>query len=208
MENQEAISKLTDLIHSPMLSQKNMEFAASLIQQHMTKKSLSDKQWYWVERLVEEAGAPVEAMPTADVGDFAGVIALFDFAKSKLKWPKITLETPDGVKVQLSVSGPSAKHPGTVNVTDGRPYGQNTWYGRVFTDGTYQKSGQSTDALVDFLKLLSLNPAQIAVAYGHSHGHCCFCNTKLTAPNSKAAGFGPVCADNWGLKAEWKEAAQ
>jgi hypothetical protein len=131
------------------------------------------------------------------------VIELFTKAKDKMKWPKVTITT-EGSTIQLSLAGAKAKKPGTITVTDGKPFGQNIWYGLVTAEGSWEKSYKATDEVGEILKKLSDNPAGFATEHGHTHGHCCFCAKKLTHPNSKAAGFGPVCADNWGLKSEWK----
>ena len=48
-----AIELLTMMLTS--LPKGQQVFAASLITQYHSKKKLSDKQWYWVERLVAKA---------------------------------------------------------------------------------------------------------------------------------------------------------
>lgn len=201
------IGPLTGLGHGSKLG-KSTSFANSLLSQH--KKSggkLSKSQWEWVKKLVRQASDKPAELEKESVGDFSGVIALFTKAKGKLKYPKITMYGENGETIQLSLAGAKAKKPGSINVTDGGSYGSNTWYGRVLTDGTWEKSSKANDDIGGVLKELSANPAAFATKYGHKHGSCCFCNKKLTQDNSVAAGFGPVCADNWGLSAEWKLAA-
>lgn len=41
--------------------------------------------------------------------------------------------------------------------------------------------------------------AEEAKAFGDSTHHCVFCYRSLTTKESKAVGYGPVCADNYGL---------
>lgn len=41
--------------------------------------------------------------------------------------------------------------------------------------------------------------AEEAKAFGDSTHHCVFCHKGLTTKESKAVGYGPVCADNYGL---------
>src|SRR3954466_8226991 len=67
----------------PTLSGRDADFATSLLDAYDTR-GLSDKQKLWVGRLAQ----PQAPAPTASVGDFSGVVALFDAAKAHLKFPK------------------------------------------------------------------------------------------------------------------------
>lgn len=185
------------------LNEKDGAFASSMIKQFAKKGKLSDKQMYWVDVLTERAvtGYPEPAAKEA-LGDFKGVVDLLMIAKQKLKYPKIKLTTGSGLPVQLSVAGPNAKHPGTINVTDGGSYGSNLWYGRVHADGTWEKPHKLPtwiDAVAVLLKKLAHDPAGVATAYGKFTGHCCFCNRPLTDEKSTTVGYGPVCAESYGL---------
>lgn len=203
--------ELETLLHTHDFK-KAGDAAYSLVSQYIKKgqhdNSLSDKQWDFVSSLVKQATAPKPEMPKERVGDFSGVIELFTKAKGNLKYPKISLTTESGGTVMLSLAGAKAKKPGTINVTDGKPFGENIWYGRVDSFGSWEKSHSATDEVGNLLKELSIDPAGFASNYGHKHGSCCFCNKTLTQANSVTAGFGPVCADNWGLTAEWKDAVK
>lgn len=184
------------------------KFGPSVLGFYQQKNYITDGQMNVVKSIVDKAAAPAPEMEKESVGDFSGVINLFTKAKGNLKYPKVTLVSDSGLKVQLSMAGAKAKKPGTINVTDGQPFGQNVWYGRVDADGGWEKSFKATDEVGQMLKELSENPAAFATQYGHKTGNCCFCAKHLTHANSVTAGFGPVCADNWGLKAEWKAAVK
>jgi len=204
--------KLETLLHTHKYNEKAADAAYSLVSQYIKKgqhdNSLTEPQWNFVAALVEQAETPYKPMEKERVGDFSGVIELFTKAKGNLKYPKISLTTESGGTVMLSLAGAKAAKPGTINVTDGKPYGQNIWYGRVDAVGNWEKSYNATDEVGNLLKELSNNPAGFAANYGHKHGSCCFCNKTLTQANSVTAGFGPVCADNWGLTSEWKDAVK
>jgi len=204
--------ELETLLHTHPFSEKAADAAYSLVSQYIKKgqhdNSLTEPQWNFVASLVKQATAPKPDLPKERVGDFSGVIELFTKAKGNLKYPKISLTTESGGTVMLSLAGKQAAKPGTINVTDGQPYGHNIWYGRVDDVGNWEKSYSATDEVGNLLKELSLNPAGFAANYGHKHGSCCFCNKTLTHENSVTAGFGPVCADNWGLTSEWKDAVK
>lgn len=146
---------------------------------------------------------------SVEVGSFDGVIALMKQGASRLKHPKVRLALPDGSPVVLTIAGPDAKVPGSVNITDGGPFNGNTWYGRVHPNGQWDKSrsvfGGTMTALTTLLAELSKDPAGVASAYGKLTGNCCFCCKPLNDERSLGVGYGKVCADKfdlpWGVKA-------
>jgi hypothetical protein len=180
------------------LRSNTSDFAQSLCSQFDSKGFLSDKQMFWVDKLVDEADQPTPSYGTVDA-DMTGIVKLMHDATENLKWPKIRLATKDDKPVVLSVAGPNSKTPGAINVTDGGPYGNNTWYGRIQTDGEFQPSRSCNDEVVDLLVNISDHPVEAAAAHGHKTGNCCFCSRQLTDKRSTDVGYGPVCAGNYGL---------
>ena len=85
------------------------------------------------------------------MGEFGGVIALFEKAKEYLKYPKITLALPDGSPLQLNLAGKGSKFPGTVGLTDGGSYGDNKWYGRVTKEGAWEPAKLSDQLKTDLI---------------------------------------------------------
>jgi hypothetical protein len=75
--------------------------------------------------------------------------------------------------------------------------------GTIFEDGTLKFGKYCSDALkpdfVTMIENIAKDPVAFAKAYGHMHNRCCFCNIELTDPKSVGAGYGPVCAKNWGM---------
>jgi len=193
----------------PFLPYKDRDFAGSLVKGFKKYNSLSPKQVYWVEILLKKALGQDNSKPAAvEIGDFKGVLALFAKAKAALKFPKINLYV-SGNPVVLSVAGPKSKAPGSVNVTDGGKFGSNKYYGRVSPDGAFQagfKDYPEAGEVLALLKALAENPEKVAHDSGKLSGYCCFCNKSLSDPQSTAAGYGPVCAKNWGLLSQYKEA--
>jgi hypothetical protein len=194
----------------PKLSPSDANFAASLLRQ-AASRPLSPKQLPWVDKLVERASAPPKAAgPSAEVGSLSGILALFDKAKSKLKFPAIVLSVPEaGMSVRINVAGVKSKAPGSLNVmsmerTEPSQWGnlQRAFYGRVSTAGVYSSSAKGEPlfaALSARLKTFAGNPAQVAGEQGKLTGSCCFCNLALTDERSTAVGYGATCAKNWGL---------
>lgn len=65
-------------------------------------------------------------------------------------------------------------------------------------DGALQLvAGVDWDAAV--ISQLSHDPVATCREEGRRSGVCCFCNRALTTPESCTAGYGPVCAERWGL---------
>ena len=186
---------------------RKSDFFASLISQYHAKGYLSDKQIACIEKAILKPATPTPTGPKAVAIDVSQILDLFATAKaSGLKYPKIRM-TADGHKLVLNVAGDKAKEPGTVNVTDGGPFGDNVWYGRITTSGEFQQSRSSTPAVVAVLTKLAADPHATAHAYGLQTNNCCFCSKTLTDKRSVSAGYGPTCADNFGLSDQWASAA-
>ena len=54
-------------------------------------------------------------------------------------------------------------------------------------------------AVANALIALANDPAKAASDYGHLTGTCCFCNRGLTDERSVSVGYGPICAQHFGL---------
>jgi len=129
-----------------------------------------------------------------------GIYSLFNTAIAhNLKWPKIRLVTPNNQTVILRRNGAKSKYPGTIAVTDDRPFGSNSYFGRIETDGRLIPGWNLNSDVQNLLESLDSNPVDVASKYGHLTGHCCFCELPLKDARSTAVGYGPVCADHFGL---------
>lgn len=187
----------------PTLPASKQGFAQSLIDQAQVKP-LSDKQMFWVNKLVEDLTAPKPA--PAQVGKLDGINLLFDNARKHLKFPAITLSVPAAsMTIRINVAGTQAKFPGTLNVTSGEKPSfddRRTWYGRVMKDGSYvpsDKAATCADAITERLVAFARNAAEVAAEHGKLTGRCCFCNLHLSDERSTAVGYGKTCAAHFGL---------
>lgn len=199
MNIQEQITGLSKAL--PKLSDKDRTFASSLIKQWIMNNMLSDKQLVWVAKLTDRATAPAPVMEQDDLGDFGGVYELLQTATASLKFPKVRLQTEDGQPVVLSILGPRSKFAGDINVTDGGPFGQGKWFGRIDGAGKWTKSHTAKDAheVGNVLRTLGNAPVETAAAHGKLTGSCCFCARHLEADGSLEVGYGPTCAKHYGL---------
>lgn len=198
----------------PLLKAKDASFAANLIKGFKKYGNLTPKQTPWVAVLIDRAKNPSApaAAPSVSLGDFAPVVALFAKGKGKLKFPKITLSV-GGTLVKLSLAGPTSKNAGSINVMGEGSYPNRAWFGKITPEGTFFPAAAAAPikaGLVDLLTKLGSDPAGVAKEFGKLTGNCCFCNKVLGLGEDKRSvnvGFGPVCADHYGLTAEWKAAA-
>lgn len=203
---------LSDAEAISLLSKVESDFAQDLYRR--SSKGLSHDQMVWVHILVLEAKAKLTTLasvaqqPTIKISNthqdvteilqYTKILELFDKAKQHVKYPKIRLSI-DNIDLVLSVAGANSKHPGTINVTDDGSYGSTSWYGRIDRHGNFNKSSCCSGPIVRVLKRFAANPTAIAHEHGHTTGYCCFCARNLTDERSVSVGYGPVCADRYGL---------
>jgi hypothetical protein len=184
----------------PALKESDAKFAGDLIRSFDRYGSLTSRQEPWVDRLIERSQP---AKPAEHVGNLSALLRLFDLAASRRKkQPEVTIEFPGIGAIVIARAGDKARVPGAINVQTPGRYGENTWYGRILRDGTFDKGnkGAVTPAgLISQLQAFAANPAPMAATYGIKSGRCCFCDHALTTDESKSVGYGPDCADNFGL---------
>lgn len=143
----------------------------------------------------EIAQAPTA--PAQPVGSLARIVAMFAKAAEHLKYPAIVL---DGIRI--SVAGERAREPGSLTVTtaDKGDDGRRAYLGRVTRAGVFEPARTvSPWPIVDQLRAFAENPERVAGDYGRLHGACCFCRKALSDERSTAVGYGPICADHFGL---------
>lgn len=209
------LSALSTSLNSA-LSPRDQDFLRSM--------AASIERWGWTparERVILGlyTRATSHAAATRALRSVSGIKDLFDAARSRIKYPALTL-TPDGfTPIRISVAGERSKFNGAIIVTspERNTFGRRTYYGAISLDGVWMPSGTAAimdpeDRIGTFLVLFAAKPAEIASAYGRKTGCCCFCmrplgGTSRSAKHSVAAGFGEVCAKSWGLHALWKTAA-
>jgi hypothetical protein len=199
-----------------VLTAGSLSAAQSLLSQLRHKGSLSEKQYAFARSLCDRAkpvAAPAPKAPSCPpvqgrekiaLGDFAGMIALFDKAaaqkSSKAYLPKVRLLC-EGEKIELTVAGSSARNPGTINVSTPGGRDNNTWFGRILRTGEFEVNPRVTvpGALKITLGEFARNPLDSMVSFGRLTGQCSICARKLVDPVSIDRGIGPICAAKWGF---------
>lgn len=191
---------LTDGEALDIVARLRGDFARSLVTQFQGR-GLSPRQLPWLHKLAldehNRTAAPAQ-QPSANVARYGGIVALMQRAAAHLQRPRIRFSMPEG-NVQLSIAGSASRYSGQVMVTDGGAYGSNAYYGRIDADGVFGNVRACPQWVIDALASIDANPAQFAGAYGQRVGACCFCSRELTTAESLAVGYGPICAEHYGL---------
>jgi len=181
-----------------VLRNLNNEFARSLVAACENVRGPSLKQAAWAHKMATEVITPRPPRVELDADLRPVVDMLQRAADAQKRAPNIVLER-DGQRVQLRLAGERSSQPGAVNVTDGRPYGQNQWFGRINPDGRFTASRTCTPVVRQLLLDLAADPAAVAGQHGVATGSCCFCSRELSDKRSRSVGYGQTCAGKFGL---------
>jgi len=181
------------------LSNSDGNFASSLIQNFYRYGSLSSKQLTWVDTLTQRATQPAAAPVEQIQVNFQKIQDLFDLAAKKLRRVKVKLQTAQGQPVAFARAGANSKYSGQILITDGGPFGNNKFFGRVDVTGEFFATRSATQEVCDLVKEFADDPSATAGRYGRLTGGCSFCNHGLKDNRSVQVGYGPVCARNFGL---------
>jgi uncharacterized protein DUF6011 len=120
---------------------------------------------------------------------------LFDKARQHLKYPAIVIDNvTEKIKIGLG------SDPNIIWVSNNIPkgYPNSKLYGK-FTRYNLVSYRNDTFDLIPILEELCNDPIKFGALHGQQFKHCIFCNTELTSKASLFAGYGPICAENWGL---------
>ena len=119
---------------------------------------------------------------------YAEIFELFNRAATHLRYPAINLTSKAGRKIRV--------------------YRATKGYIAIKVDGEYVGKLMSAGAqiilysakeLLDEIDTLLSNPITESALQGREYGRCCFCNRELDNEGSIQHGYGPICAEKWGL---------
>ena len=126
--------------------------------------------------------------------DASGIVQMFRHAVERgAERISITLDAAGGIRFGRGRNG-------KVYVSDAGDFGSRTDYG-------YIPVGSSEIVLRDevapeialAVAAIAADPVTAIVKYGHLTGKCSFCARPLTDGGSIEHGYGPICADKYGL---------
>lgn len=129
----------------------------------------------------------------------ARIAALMQRAQAAgLTFPKIRLRHGEW-KIVIKPASAHGRHPGAYYVTASSATSAQLYCGRIIPAGAFIATQDCPLAVLEALKEFNADPQSVARAYGRATSHCCFCGLGLTDGRSVAMGYGPVCAENYGL---------
>lgn len=203
MPNTPEIDKEVALLKSKkhLLSEKDEAFAHSLIQFHENRGFLSIKQLPFITSLLDRC-SKLEATQERSVEEiFNGhlIRSLLTTARANLKYPTLKLQSDNCGVIRFYIAGPLAHRPGYIVIDNGRTPPNKVRYGSIDASGAGSLERTADTAVKSFIRRIASNPVAEAKLCGVKFSHCCFCGLELTAAVSVHHGYGPVCADNWGL---------
>lgn len=140
-----------------------------------------------------------EAAPKPMMG-LHRIVKMMRDAAARLKHPRVVF-TADGTDYRLNVAGPMARIPGSINVTSTGAFEDRSWFGRILPDGTFEPNGRLPEsaAVGAALQCFDADPVKASREYGQRTGRCCYCTLELTDKRSVTVGYGPICAEKYGL---------
>lgn len=189
----ECVEKLRSVLDR--LPERDKPFALSLLQSVAKYRLPTEKQEHWMNVLYDRVMNPPPPPKGEDVGMLDRIVSMFTTAKTALKFPAVRFKTNEGRQFKISPAGPNSKNAGCLYVKSG-----DTYLGKITGDGEYFAArGVDTTGVAESIRAFAENPAGAAAAYGHSVGQCCFCGQELTDGRSVKVGYGPICADHFGL---------
>lgn len=209
MSIQSQVSRLQNYL--PELDARSRTFGESLITQWTAKKRLSQEQQLWVDKLIDRAvdqanervrretaaAALPEQKLTQEVGP---LFARFKRAQEQnIQAPRISTYLGDS---KLVISLPKESK-GIYIRLDGAYLGKIDSNGRAHP---FPIDQPMRDDVIQRLSEIAENPSKAGKAHGQKHNNCMFCMRDLTTTDSVYYGYGPICAEKWGL--EWGDARQ
>lgn len=197
--NLSAIARLHSTAMGVTMLPADQRFATDLIHQFTRDLNLSPKQWYWVNTIL---GRYTTAEPI--YGSFNAILVMFRFAQAKgLKRPRIRLLSSDPEPVYFELwFRPGEESERTIEIMRGgwQGHGRRQFSGWVKDDRILPwRPERLSPGMRSTIQDLSLDPAGVALAMAKRLSACMYCGQRLSDDESKAKGYGPVCADTYGL---------
>jgi polyhydroxyalkanoate synthesis regulator phasin len=192
------------------LNSNNSDFAASLLDQVKKKGDLSPKQLQAVyQSIAREAdwAKQREQKATQTQIDMTDLLNRFALAlKAGIKRPKVN--TGD---LLFSLAPAHGHNAGCVYVKGEKDaYGDRPYLGKITPEGKFFAGRGVEDDVKQRIAEVGSDVVGSAKAHGAQHGNCCFCSRDLTTDESVSNGYGPICADRYGLpwivREEFKQA--
>ena len=132
---------------------------------------------------------------------FERLYALIDGAKAKLQKPSITVRVAlgdefDNAEQTLCFQADKRNH--CVHVKSSHRKGA-TQFGLINFEGLFTFNGTLSASHRAAARIVAEDPLKAIIEFGHASGSCSFCRKDLTDIRSVSVGYGPICAQKFGL---------
>lgn len=168
-------------------------FAESLLENYMKYDRLTEKQTQAVYKMMqtqkdkanwrEKIKTPKGKVPLTKL------MTLFENVNPSVINPKFRFEN-----IIISKAKVGSKNFGGLYVKSN----DGIYYGKIINDDFFDVKDTPSNVL-GFLQDIAKDPHKSAVKYGREQGRCSMCGRILDRKDSISRGYGPVCADNFGL---------
>lgn len=146
---------------------------------------------------------------TEHVANAERLFALFERARQHSHTVAVRFDLTNTTRgLRLELAGPSSRYAGQLLALTEQRNGRSrrSLYGVLSASGSFAGTVGPTgieleiyNEVLQALRNFSEAPASYAAAHGRATGNCCFCGRGLTDARSVAVGYGPICADHYGL---------
>jgi len=168
---------------------------ASLLQSFVAFGRWTPNQEQMVRRWVDQARAPAAPAEQIAGAGLDRLHALFALARSNgLQRPRISVSISAERRIDMSPSRDGE----ALHVRSAGEFLGSLRRGVFYASLEAARAGLVV-GVEDGLRRMAADPAAEATAYGRLTGSCCFCRRPLTDGRSIAVGYGPICADHYGL---------
>ena len=124
---------------------------------------------------------------------YAEIFELFNRAATHLRYPAINLRRKNGDKLRIYLATKGY----IVIKLNGEYIGKLPAADKDII--LYDSPLFNHNELINELDTLLSNPIYESALQGREYGRCCFCNRELDSEGSIFHGYGPICAERWGL---------
>lgn len=197
----EVAAKFKRLVQDCELSS---DFALSLYEGGKRAGKLTARQIAWVHVIVAQHEG-IDIGSSKSIGGFESIHQhLANCQRSRnnggkgLLNPVVHLSVGDQTVV-LKLAGARSRNAGKVSVASDHRFGFGDFYGWISSDGSLESRGGVPEAVVEILRRVAVAPSVVISEIGKESGRCCYCLAELSTVQSKIAGAGRKCSENYGV---------
>lgn len=134
------------------------------------------------------------------------ILDLFNNTQGKILNPRIKIPFEDGhILITVAQKAALPNFPNALYVKYVSKDKQvNAYIGAIKKTGEFFVAGTAiSDSFLSkvsrHVREINTDPSRGLAVIGKEYSYCCFCGTMITSQASLDVGYGPICADNWGL---------